>query len=516
MSEQGQERPPQRQSQRKAAEEAGRKIRTVEPQNEELKLYIKRGGDFFSIDAYQNDHLSGKILRMDTVSIYNERNLGRRDPKILCPWFDLQRVMKYDADAQTLKAYHRIIASRDFNVDELVTIYEGKERNDLTNAQQLYTHEFEGTNYYAAPTMSYNFAHFINEPSPGQRVNAEFNNDKQCLTTKPILKGEEILVDYGDAYPRDYNTALYVTLELNDSETVYPTEVKDWKKNAKGELQKGLFATATIPLNTPVARMKEPKIITQKELEITHAEEYEFRNDYNDPDPMKGNDTTHVKSSPGKIFLEMAFHKSKDVSLENVPKWWYMNYPNKGDKPNVKMKIVDNVLYWLTTKVIQEGDQLVYDYKGERDGDGSTTKPVNDSPPVAGPAFSNPNPKPAKKHMAIITANHKPSKGPAPERDSSSDDDNDKNNEIDRSKASLRRNAHNIISKYVSPTPVKPFVAAPDPKRRKQGNPPVHGGHNIPFIDKEDSEDEFMYISSDNEEVGTELNPIILSNSDSD
>lgn len=507
MSEQGQA--PQRPPQRKSAEEAGRKIRTDQPQNEELKLYIQRGGDFFSIDAYQNDHLSGKILRMDTVSIYNERNLGRRDPKILCPWFDLQRVMKYDADAQTLKAYHRIIASRDFNVDELVTIYEGKERNDLTNAQQLYTHEFEGTNYYAAPTMSYNFAHFINEPSPGQRVNAEFNNDKQCLTTKPILKGEEILVDYGDAYPRDYNTALYVTLELNDSETVYPTEVKDWKKNDKGELQKGLFATAPIPLNTPVARMKEPKIITQKELEITHAKEYEFRNDYNDPDSMKGNDTTHVKS-PRKIFLEMAFHKSKDVSLENVPKWWYMNYPNKGDTPNVKMEIIDNVLYWLTTKVIQEGDQLVYDYKGERDGDGSFTKPV------AGPANSNPNTK--------------PSKGPAPERESSSDDEND----TMYSKARLRRNAHNIISEHVSPTPANDPTIGPKPKRRKtlysmplpkehtievdyQDSPLIHVGHDIPFVDEEDSEDEDVtYISSDNEEVGTELNPIIVFNSDSD
>ena len=77
---------------------------------------------------------------------------------------------------------------------------EGKERDDLTDAQQRYTHEFKGTNYYAAPTMSYNFAHFINEPSPGQEVNAEFNNDKQCLTKRPILKGEEILVDYGKDY----------------------------------------------------------------------------------------------------------------------------------------------------------------------------------------------------------------------------------------------------------------------------------------------------------------------------
>ena len=115
------------------------------------------------------------------------------------------------------------------------------------------------------------------------------------------------------------------------------------------------------------------------------------------------------------------------------------------------------------------------------------------------------------------------------ERESSSDDEND----TMYSEARLRRNAHNIISEHVSPTPANDPTIGPKPKRRKTlypmplpkehtievdypDSPLIHRGHDIPFVDEEDSED-VTYISSESEEEdGSAKNPYTLSSEDSE
>ena len=132
-----------------------------------------------------------------SIDIYNKKDEGNYEK-----WITIK---------ETPEKGYSIFAAKSFSRDEKITIYCGESlaEDALDKKIRRYTLKLEGGYLYANPEKTYFLAHFINEPSPYQCTNAGIFSDGKCLAMDHIKKGDEILIDYGEEYPRDYNTNKY-------------------------------------------------------------------------------------------------------------------------------------------------------------------------------------------------------------------------------------------------------------------------------------------------------------------
>lgn len=162
--------------------------------------------DFFFWSPTQNTYVplpqtfdefkKGRAIPL-SIDIYNKKDEGNYEK-----WITIKK---------TPEKGYSIFAAKSFSRDEKITIYCGESlaEDALTLTLRRYTLKFEGRYLYANPKKIYSLAHFINEPSPYQCTNAGIFSDGKCLAMDHIKKGDEILIDYGEEYPRDYNTNKY-------------------------------------------------------------------------------------------------------------------------------------------------------------------------------------------------------------------------------------------------------------------------------------------------------------------
>lgn len=125
-----------------------------------------------------------------------------------------------------------VVARRDLPVGQLVGVLPGRIIPDKAHDRMaavgrvssrycMETRDHAGNMYVVEPEDDYclmpasrflgSKGHFINEPAPGERLNAAWAHNNSydperidCYTIKPVRKGQELLVHYGMQYERPY------------------------------------------------------------------------------------------------------------------------------------------------------------------------------------------------------------------------------------------------------------------------------------------------------------------------
>lgn len=100
-----------------------------------------------------------------------------------------------------------------------------------------------------SPRFQDSFGPFINEPGPGQEANVRwvynfFNNAMEYWTARPVRRGEELLICYGNQFERNYSTGC--ARALQDGYIVAPGQKpRTWTGEAEKQLKaqrRALFA----------------------------------------------------------------------------------------------------------------------------------------------------------------------------------------------------------------------------------------------------------------------------------